>query len=67
MNINRVNNLLEEVRARLQSLDEGIERMDPESHGSISSANDRVGALLAKLTHGRSKHNMIHAAGTRRR
>lgn len=71
MNISRVNDLLGQVRMRLESLDaesmdEGIQQMDADDPRSVPSANKRVAHLMSKLTTGRSKSNRVVATGTSR-
>jgi hypothetical protein len=72
MDISRVNDLLGQVRIKLESLDpenteEGIETMSPASGGSVSAANGRLAHLMAKLTTGRSDKNKVKATGAGKR
>jgi len=72
MDISRVNDLLGQVRVKLESLDpanteEGIETMSPASGGSVSAANGRLAHLMAKLTTGRSDKNKVRATGSSKR
>jgi hypothetical protein len=72
MDISRVNDLLGQVRLKLESLDpanteEGIETMSPSSGGSVSTANAKLAHLMAKLTTGRSDKNKVKATGASKR
>ena len=57
MNINKVNENLNEIRLRLESLDpanaeEGIETMSAGTNQGIGQANARLANLIAKLAPG---------------
>jgi hypothetical protein len=72
MDISRVNDLLGQVRIKLESLDptqadEGIETMSADSAGSVGVANGKLAHLMAKLTTGRSGTNRVRATGTSKR
>lgn len=72
MDISKVNDLLGQVRLRLESLDparadEGIETMSPDTPGSVSAANGKLASLMAKLTANRSDKNKVRATGTSKR
>lgn len=70
MDISRVNDLLGQVRIKLESLDpanEGIETMSAANGSSVSAANGRLAHLMAKLTTGRSDKNKVRATGTSKR
>jgi len=52
MDISKVNDLLGQVRVKLESLDpnnEGIEVIGNKSGGSVSTANGKMANLIAKL------------------
>jgi hypothetical protein len=57
MDISKVNDLLGQVRVKLESLDpnaaeEGIEVIGNKSGGSVSKANGKMAHLIAKLAPG---------------
>lgn len=69
MDISRVNDLLGQVRIKLESLDpdhteEGIEVIGSTSGGSVSAANGKLANLIAKLSPGDNKPK---ATGTSKR
>lgn len=74
MDIGHVNNLLGEVKVRLEYLDPSVEdvemqQMDPsdsENQGArMSAAKKRLAHLLAKLGANRSDANRVRATGTK--
>jgi hypothetical protein len=72
MDISKVNDLLGQVRLKLESLEpgsaeEGIETMSTASGGSVSAANGRLAHLMAKLGANRSDANKVKAAGAGKR
>jgi hypothetical protein len=72
MNISKVNDLLGQVRVRLESLDpnnqeENIHQMTSADPKSIGAANSKLTHLMAKLTAGRSKSTKVRATGTSKR
>lgn len=67
MDISKVNDLLGQVRIKLESLDpnnEGIEVIGNTSGGSVSTANGKLANLIAKLSPGDRKPK---ATGTSKR
>lgn len=67
MDISKVNDLLGQVRVKLESLDpnnEGIEVIGNKSGGSVSTANGKMANLIAKLAPGDRKPK---ATGTSKR
>jgi hypothetical protein len=77
MDINRVNNLLGQVRVKLESLDPanlemlGEEDLEPtagyEMNGSaLSAARKKLQDLMDKLSANRSDSNRVRATGTGR-
>jgi hypothetical protein len=72
MNIAKVNENLNKVRLRLESLDprnaeEGIETMSAGTNQGLPQAHARLANLMSKLTSGRSEKNRIKATGTKGR
>jgi hypothetical protein len=77
MDIGRVNNLLDQVRVKLESLDpasleesmgEIQNQLDGDSapdDGSVGTAKKRLGHLLAKLGANRSDSNKVKAYGSK--
>lgn len=58
MDISKVNDLLGQVRVKLESLDpnnEGIEVINAATPGSVSTANGKMANLIAKLAPGGRK------------
>lgn len=71
MNIVKINDLLGQVRVKLESLDpnvteEGLQHMSSVDPKSIPTANSRVKDLIGKLTSGRSKANEVRATGSKK-
>lgn len=69
MDISKVNDLLGQVRVKLESLDpnhaeEGIEVIGNKSGGSVATANGKMASLIAKLAPGDRKPK---ATGTSKR
>ena len=67
MDISKVNDLLGQVRVKLESLDpnnEGIEVISNTSGGSVATANGKMANLIAKLAPGDRKPK---ATGTSKR
>ena len=72
MNISKVNDLLGQVRVKLESLDcgateEGIQEMPVGGGKSISAANGRLNHLMGKLTANRGKANKVVSTGSKKR
>lgn len=70
MNISHVNGLLDEVRVRLESLDEENLELQVGSGyenepARLAAAKGRLDKLLAKLNANRSDANRVRAYGTR--
>lgn len=65
MQIVEVNNILRQVKAKLESLAEG---MKPLQHNpsKMSGAKKRLANLYGKLTKGRSDSNQVQATGAKR-
>ena len=69
MDISKVNDLLGQVRVKLESLDpnhaeEGMEVIGNTSGGSVSTANGKLASLISKLAPGGHK---VKATGTNKR
>jgi hypothetical protein len=70
LNITKINDLLGQVRVKLESLDPNVQdenikvatSADPKA---LPTAHKRTADLLSKLTKGRSKANQVRAYGTK--